>query len=153
MNAKHISDALDQLDDGLLDGANALRGSAKRRANRPKWIGAAACLVVAVCAGAGLLYTGRDLPQTDVVDLPKLPLSEEVSHPNGMGYEGYLAYDVSELISGSPWQETDNLQTLPVYRNPVICDQAGAPVGGIGLDAAGSCPPGRLAGEAASFRF
>ncbi len=135
MNAKHISDALEQLDDGLLDGANALRGSAKRRANRPKWIGAAACLVVAVCAGAGLLYTGRDLPQTDVADLPKLPLSEEVSHPNGMGYEGYLAYDVSELISGSPWQETDNLQTLPVYRNPVICDQAGAPVDGIDLDA------------------
>ena len=135
MNTKQISDALDRLDDGLLDEANALRNAPKRRAGWPRWIGAAACLALAVCAGAGLLHAGSDLPQTDAVDLPKLPLSEEVSHPNGMGYEGYLAYDVSELVSGTPWRETDNFQTLPVYRNPVEYDGAGAPVANIDLDA------------------
>lgn len=136
MNREHISDALDLLDDDMLDEANALRGGRKRPGlGWTKWLGAAACLALAVCAGAGLLHTGWDQPRTDLLDLPKLPLSEEVTHPGGMGYEGYLAYDVSELISGSPWRETDGLRTLPVYRNPVVYDVAGAPVGGVDLDA------------------
>lgn len=135
MNAQHISDALNQLDDGLLDEANALRNAPKRRAGWPRWIGAAACLALAVAVGVGLPHSGRDLPRTDTVELPKLPLSEEITHPGGMGYEGYLAHDVSELVSGSPWRETDNFQTLPVYRNPVVYDAAGAPVANIDLEA------------------
>lgn len=135
MNAQHISDALNQLDDDLLDGANALRSGQKRRAGRPLWLGAAACLALAAAVGVGLPHPGRDLPRTDTADLPKLPLSEEITHPGGMGYEGYLAYDVSELVSGTPWRETDNFQTLPVYRNPVVYDAAGAPVANIDLEA------------------
>lgn len=135
MNTEHISNALNLLDDDMIDETNALRGGKKRPGmNRLKWLGAAACLALAVCAGGRLLHTGRDLPQTDPTDLPKLPLSEGVIHPGGMGYEGYMAYDVSELISGSPWRETDGFQTLPVYRNPVVYDMAGAPVDNIDLN-------------------
>lgn len=134
MNAKQISDALDLLDDGLLDEANVPRGNSKRRANWPKWIGAAACLALAVGAGIGL-YAGKGGSRPGPASLPRLPLSEEVANPNGMGYEGYLAYDASELVSGTPWKETDNFRTLPVYRNPVTYDRAGAPVKGIDLDA------------------
>jgi len=136
MNTEHINDALNLLDDDMIDETNALRGNRKRHGmGWPKCLAAAACLALAACAGVGLLHTGRDLPQADTVNLPKLPLSEEVIHPNGMGYEGYMAYDVSELISGSPWREADNFQTLPVYRNPVVYDTAGAPVANIDLDA------------------
>lgn len=35
----------------------------------------------------------------------------------GMGFEGYLAYDVSELENGGPWRLGDEIDTLPVYRN------------------------------------
>lgn len=134
MNSNHISDALNQLDDDLLEEANASRSISKRQVHWPQWACAAACIALVICVGAGVL-TGRDFPQTDTVDLPKLPLSEEGIHPNGMGYEGYLAYDVSELISGNPWKETDNFRTLPVYRNPVEYDGAGAPIDGIDLEA------------------
>ena len=136
MNAEHISDALNLLDDDMLDEANALRRDRKRTGTGWfKHLAAAACLALAVWAGVRLPHTGRDLPRTDTADLPKLPLSEEVVHPGGMGYEGYMAYDVSELISGSPWAETDNFQTLPVYRNPVVYDMAGKPAANVDLDA------------------
>lgn len=136
MNARHISDALDLLDDDIIDEANALRGGGRRpRTIWAKWLAAAACLALAAWTGAGLLQAGREPPRTETLDLPKLPLSAETAHPNGMGYEGYLAHDASELLSGSPWRETDRCQTLPVYRNPVEYDGAGAPVSGMDLDA------------------
>lgn len=134
MNAQHISDALDELDDELLDEANALRNGQKHGASWPKWIGAAACLALVVGVGIGM-RARQDAPRPDPAGLPRLPLSVEVTNPSGMGYEGYLAHDVSELISGSPWEETDSFQTLPVYRNPVKYDGAGAPVANIDLDA------------------
>lgn len=136
MNTQHIIDALNLLDDAMIDETNALRGRPKRPGmGRFKWLAAAACLALAVWAGTGLLHTEQDPPHTHTADLPKLPLSEEVTHPNGMGYEGYLAYDISELVSGSPWKETDGLRTLPVYRNPVKYDGAGAPAANINLEA------------------
>ena len=136
MNTEHISDALNLLDDDMLEEANALRGDRKQSVTGwSKWLVAVACLTLVVCVGAELLHTGRDQPQIDTAGLPKLPLSEEVIHPGGMGYEGYMAYDVSELISGSPWTETDNIQTLPVYRNPVVYDMAGKPVANVDLAA------------------
>lgn len=136
MKAEHISDALNQLPDDMIDEANAVRngGSRPRRA-WAKWLAVAACLALVVWVGNRWLHTVPSLVEFCTIDLPKLPLSEEITHPNGMGFEGYLAYDVSELLSGSPWKETDRFQTLPVYRNPVEYDGAGAPIGGVDLDA------------------
>ena len=48
-------------------------------------------------------------------NLPLLSISENIS--DAMGYEGYLAYDVSELVNGNPWNETMELSSLPVYEN------------------------------------
>ena len=128
MSAEHISDALNLLDDDMIDEANVLRGGRKRPSmGWSKWLAAAACVALAVCAGAGLLHTGRNLPQTDIADLPKLPLSEEVTQPNGMGYEGYLAFDSSELVNANPWRPDAELSTLPVYRNLVPLDPTGVP--------------------------
>lgn len=128
MNTEHISDALNLLDDDIIDEANNLRAGKKRsRAGWPKLLAAAACLTLAVWAGARLLHTGRDLPQAGTVDLPKLPLSEEVIHYSGMGYEGYLAFDSSELVNANPWRPDAELSTLPVYRNLVPLDPAGVP--------------------------
>ncbi len=35
----------------------------------------------------------------------------------GMGYEGYMVYDLSELDRNNPWTEDMELDTLPVFRN------------------------------------
>ena len=68
MNAEHISDAMNLLDDDIIDEANALRGGKKRpRASWPKWAGLAACLALAVFAGASLLHTGREHQLTIVL--------------------------------------------------------------------------------------
>lgn len=128
MNAQQISDALDRLDDDLIEEANARRGGKKKTAlSWGRWMGAAACLALAVGLGIGL-RAGQDAPRPDPASLPRLPLSVEVASPGGMGYEGYMAHDISELITENPWKETDRLRTLPVYRNPVDYDVAGAPV-------------------------
>lgn len=127
MNTEHISDALNLLDDDMLDEANALRDGRKRpNMDWPKWLGAAACLALTVCAGA-YLRAGQSGPRPDPAQLPQLPLSTEVTEPNGMGFEGYLAYDVSELGSANPWTQDAKLSALPVYRNLKPLDPAGAP--------------------------
>lgn len=41
----------------------------------------------------------------------------------GMGYEGYMAYDISELVNANPWNEDSELTTLPVYQNPLTYDE------------------------------
>lgn len=132
MNAQHISDALALLDDDLLEEANAARSGGGRRARRLGGMAAAACLALLVGVGA-VLHGGRSAPGPEVTGLPQLPISEMTS--GGMGFEGYMAYDVSELISGSPWREGDEFKTLPVYRNRVKYDAGGAPVGGVDLEA------------------
>lgn len=132
MNAGHISDALEFLDDDLLEEANGARRGVKRRTARFGWMAAAACLVLLVGVGAAL-YGERPAPGPDVTGLPQLPVGQLTN--GGMGFEGYLAYDVSELISGSPWREKDGLKTLPVYRNSVEYDEGGAPVNGVDVEA------------------
>ena len=47
-------------------------------------------------------------------DLPKIMPTLNV---NGMGYEGYMAYDISELTNANPWTEDAEIDTLPVYKN------------------------------------
>lgn len=42
-----------------------------------------------------------------------------------MGFEGYMAYDISELINANPWKEAARLSSLPVYRNREACDENG----------------------------
>ncbi|MDE6281577.1 MAG: hypothetical protein K2M15_07290 [Oscillospiraceae bacterium] len=89
-------------------------------------VAAAACLALAVCAGV-YLYAGQSGPRPDTAQLPRLPLSTEVTEPNGMGFEGYLAFDSSELVNANPWTEGTKLSTLPVYRNLAPLDGAGVP--------------------------
>lgn len=55
-------------------------------------------------------------------DLPMLTITEDLS---SMGFEGYMAYDISELVNGNPWNETANISYLPVYRNQLAYDEYG----------------------------
>ena len=57
-----------------------------------RWGALAACAVLAVCAG--LMRPQKQLPL--------LTVPESVG--GGMGFEGYAAHDISELVSANPWR-------------------------------------------------
>ncbi len=68
----------------------------------------------------------QDAPE-EVSGLPMLSISES---KGGMGFEGYLAYDISELVNENPWNETLELSTLPVFQNPLTFDPDYIALGG-----------------------
>lgn len=116
MNAGKFMEALGMLDDRYIEEA-----AQYRRAQRPRWTlwaggAAAACLLLAVWAGISQFW--RPQPPAE---LPLLPVETEMS--GAMGYEGYIAYDISELVSANPWREDMALTTLPVYKNALAYDE------------------------------
>lgn len=72
----------------------------------------------------------RTLP-SETADLPLLTITEDTGE--GMGFEGYLAYDISELVNANPWNEDMEIAALPVYQNPIVykdfCVMSGADFG------------------------
>jgi len=65
------------------------------------------------------------MPIVIAADLPMLEVEE---NHGGMGFEGYMAYDIAELDNGNPWRQNMDIQTMPVYRNPIVYDRAGFPI-------------------------
>lgn len=115
MKSEILLDAIGEIDDELIAGA----GKVRNRGRMKMWIrcGAlAACLalVVGVCSVAGWFAPGESSPE-----LPMLTISEASV---GMGFEGYMAYDISELINANPWNKRTKLSTLPVYENKIKYD-------------------------------
>lgn len=124
MNPKKFSEAMGEVKDGYYEEAANYQPRHKKN-SWIKWGAMAACLVTMVCAGARLLPQGSPgstpspppISSGNPSDLPMLTISEDTS--GGMGFEGYMAYDISELVSANPWREDLEITTLPVYRNPV----------------------------------
>lgn len=78
----------------------------------------AACLAFTVFAVAKILsHENKKIINSD---MPMLSVSEITST---MGYEGYTAYDISELVNANPWNEDFKLSTLPVYQNTFNYDE------------------------------
>lgn len=95
-----------------------------------KWVSVAACLCFIFGIGTKLAFTTLS-PKPDFLPYPTNP-SVPISDPaqlsmititqntmGDMGYEGYLAHDISELVNENPWNESMELSTLPVYKNPL----------------------------------
>ena len=95
-------------------------------------------LMMAACLAllAGGLYAGL---QAGVQTVPSPVSSGETADPSlpmltigstgstaAMGYEGCLAYDISELANANPWTEEAVLSTLPVFRNLQQTDETGS---------------------------
>lgn len=125
MRQEKIMDAIQELPDAMLAETDRARSALQQgtggifgksvRARRVyvKSIMAAACIVLAAVTGfAFYLQTGKREPRPD---LPLLTIQYDAGM--GMGFEGYLAHDVSELVSANPWKESMKIDTLPVYKN------------------------------------
>lgn len=126
MRGDELLEKMELVDPAYVEAADAPR--AKQRARWTKW-GAAACAAVLVAAIMAVAVLPRneehsslssDAAQQQAQEgssLPILTISEGSNQ--GMGFEGYMAYDVSEIISANPWTEDSQIFELPVYKNPL----------------------------------
>lgn len=117
MNIKKFSEAMGEIDSKYVEKALNYQPNQKKQI-WVKWGAIAACLAIMVYAGT------RRFPQEtheDMAELPMLSITENTSE--GMGFEGYWAYEVSELVNANPWSKSLEISTLPVYRNPLTYDE------------------------------
>lgn len=128
MKSERLFGAIGEIDEKLIWDAVNDKASDKKTLNtnscRLKWafaslgVLAAAVVILVIIHGVSVLNKnlGKSLPQ-----LPKLTVAEET--PEAMGYEGYMAYEISELVNANPWSEDAKLSNLPVYRNCLSYDK------------------------------
>ena len=120
MKAETILDSLNFLDDEIIIETDRLRKTPRQvRSRWPwlKWGAAAACLLAALWMTSKLWPAARLEPSPEA-ELPYLPvLTVSDISAGGMGFEGLMAFDISELTNANPWTEDITLTTLPVYRN------------------------------------
>lgn len=83
---------------------------AKKKRPWVKWTALAACFGLVIFAATRLIPMLEPMP-----GLPMLTITEALGE--GRGFEGYMAYDISELVNGNPWAKARDLSTLPVFQN------------------------------------
>ncbi len=114
MKKEQLNEALSFLDPDLITEAASTAPAENDRKKRRRWLSvglSAACFILAVCIGFRFA--------ADPPELPKLTVEPfEVA----MGFEGYMAYDISELTNANPWSENLKLDKLPVFQNPSAYD-------------------------------
>ena len=82
-----------------------------------KYVASAACfLLLAMVVILNLPQKNAELPMLAVMD------NDTAS---GCGYEGVMAYRISDLTNANPWSEDAKLSTLPVYKNLYTYDVNG----------------------------
>ncbi len=122
MKNEKLLDAIGQINDELIVDAVSNTKSAKTRLFFKRGLITAACLVSAAVITVFVIPFLHKIQEKTNIDttLPLLTISEMQS--DAMGFEGYMAYDISELINANPWNENMNLSTLPVYENVLAYD-------------------------------
>ena len=90
----------------------------KKRFSRINLGAVAACLAVMLIAGT--MFFKKNEPEIKT-ELPMLTFSENTQ--TSMGYEGYMAYDISELVNANPWNKDSDIAALPVYKNTLTYDK------------------------------
>lgn len=126
------NELLDKMD--LIDPVYIEEADTKPKMKKSLWIKGSA-IAACLCLAAGALmmpgiWTKPESPNsepgtTDSIDQPSA--TNPQLNIGGMGFEGYMYYDISELNSGNPWKEDMNLGSLPVYKNGAY-DPSGAGV-------------------------
>lgn len=114
MRGNDFLDKMELVDPAYVEEADVKRN--KKNSSWIKWGAVAACFALMIFAGAKILP--QDEPGQNS-DLPMLSITESAS---AMGYEGYMAYDISELVNVNPWNEDSEISTLPVYQNSLTYD-------------------------------
>ena len=120
MRGDSLLDKMELIDPAYVEAADEVPKRKKR--GWIKWGSLAACLCLAIAAAFTLKW--HNAPQKpDPAKLATITIPEFSG--GGMGFEGYMCYDISELNNGNPWSEDMNITALPVYRNGAY-DPSGA---------------------------
>ena len=144
MNAEDISNALNEINEEYIESANERRKTKVKISGLIKWVSAAAAIAVVVLIGTKVFVPntpeGKDetvgeVGGTEAEIGAYLTILEYIeSNTTAYGFEGYMAYDISELSSGNPWNEEMVFEALPVYRNNSF-NEIGIAYPGIGEEA------------------
>jgi hypothetical protein len=86
-----------------------------------KWGALAACLTLAVLTIIKMIPANQVETEPEPGNLPMLSITEDSG--GAMGFEGYKAYDISEIVNHNPWTETAGISSLPVYENSMAYDE------------------------------
>ncbi len=114
MKREDIENAVEQLDDDIIAETYKVRSTrTPKKLDWKRWTAAAACAVLLLGAGIWAVAGLHDKPDAS---LPMIELTENAY--SSFGFEGYMAYDISELVTGNPWSERSSPDKLPVYKNP-----------------------------------
>lgn len=139
MKPEQLMDAFGLLNDDLIEEARKSREQPiKSRPSWQRWAALAACVALVAVIGVRLITpapTGEPIPTPGStensqpvgggdLDLPMLTIQNDGA-ASGMGFEGYLAYDIDELLDKNPWTPETTPETLPVYQNSLSYDAAG----------------------------
>lgn len=152
MRKEQISDALNLLDDAILEEADRIRnreekavsresGQEERAASpqnrrvsrgdnvdstkiwvRRRWKWAAAVAGLLLAAWVGWIIMEQR-------QLPMLSVAE-IGQGEAAGYEGVRVHDISELVNANPWNEELGISVLPVYENVLSYDEGTIVQGG-----------------------
>ncbi|MBQ3530632.1 MAG: hypothetical protein IJA05_01780 [Oscillospiraceae bacterium] len=124
MKAEDISEAMNNINEDFIESANERRKPKSRKSSWVKWVSAAAAIAVFAFAGAKAFVPDRPEQNDNPVGGTEseygsvLPILEYIeSDATAYGFEGYMAYDISELENGNPWNEKMVFEALPVFRN------------------------------------
>ena len=120
MRGDSLLDKMELIDPAYVEAADEMPKRKKR--GWIKWGSLAACLCLAIAAAFTLKWHNAPR-QPDSTKLATITIPEFSGE--GMGFEGYMCYDISELNNGNPWSEDMNITALPVYRNGAY-DPSGA---------------------------
>ena len=120
MKNEKLLEIIGEISEDYISEANPI---AKTKRKRPwvKWGALAACLALAVFSVIKNIPTNPVGPVPGLVSLPMLAITEDSSE--AMGFEGYTAYDISEIVNNNPWTETAKISMLPVYQNLLAYDE------------------------------
>ncbi len=118
MKNEKLLEKIGEISDDFISEANPI---AKIKNKRPwiKWGALAACLTLAVLTVIKMIPSNPVEPELG--GLPLLSITENLGE--SMGFEGYTAYDISEIVNNNPWTDATAISTLPVYQNPLTYDE------------------------------
>ena len=127
MREEKLFRAIGQIDGDLVEEAEQFKP--KKRRNWWKYGTLVAGLILLICSEE---YVSNNLNKTENMELPEDTEEDEVESVQfakrdvldftmtfeGMGFQGIMGYEMLDL--GHPWQETDEITTLPVIENNSI---------------------------------
>ena len=123
MKSNELLNEIGGIDEQIIEEAETICRKSKAWMRRT----AAAAVCIAVIAAA--VITKPTEPPAALLDLPFLTIGGE--NMGSYGFEGFMAYDISELDSSNPWTQDDLIETLPVFMNPTKREASGVIINGL----------------------